>query len=107
MDDCFGITPGAIAMATVLQILPQLLMVIDFTVKNDPDAFIFIAHRLVAGLDVNDAEAAHGQSDILLDKEAIVVRTAVDDPLVHHGERVAIYALPSLGMENSADSAHD
>jgi hypothetical protein len=107
MDDSFRIAPGAIAVAARFEILPQILMVINFTIEDDPNVSVFIAQGLMAGLNVDDAEPSHGQPNVLLDEEAVIVRTAVDDLLVHCGEQVAIHAPGSLGIENTADSAHD
>jgi hypothetical protein len=81
-------------------------VVIDFTIEDDPNVSVFVAKRLMTGLNVYDAEAAHSQPDILLDKEAVIVRAAVDDLLVHSGEQVTIYAPGSVGMEDTADSTH-
>src|ERR1039458_7175951 len=107
MDNGLGVTPGAIAVTAGLKILSQILVVVDFTIEDDPNALIFIADRLVTGLDVDDAEATHSQSDVLLDKKAVIVGPAVDDLLVHRDEHVAIHSHIWLGMENTADSTHD
>jgi len=83
MDDGLGVTLSAIAVAPGFEIVPQVLVVIDFTVKDDPNSFVFVAEGLVAGLDVNNAEATHGQPNIFFDKKAVIVGPAVDDVLVH------------------------
>jgi hypothetical protein len=107
MNDSFGIASGAIAVTAELKVLAQIRMIIDFTVENDPNTRVFIAERLVTGLDVNNAEAAHRQSYVLFDKETIVVGTAVDDLLVHSLQQVMIHSPAPVGIENAADSAHD
>jgi hypothetical protein len=86
MNNALGVTPGAIAVTPGLEILAQTLVVIDFTIEDDPNAFVFIADRLVTGLDVDDAEAAYRQSDILLDKKTAIVGPAVGDLLVHRDQ---------------------
>jgi hypothetical protein len=61
--------------------------------EHRPDAAIFIADGLMTGLHVDDAEAAHGQANMVVDKEALVVGTAVHNLAVHGGERLAINPL--------------
>jgi len=86
MDNGLGVAPSAIAVTPGLEIRPQILVVIDFTIEDDPNAFVFIADRLVTGLDIDDAEAAHRQSNVLLDKKTVIVWPAVDDLLVHRDQ---------------------
>ena len=87
MNDGFGIALGAIAVTPGFQVLPQIPMVVDFTVENYPNAALFIADRLMTSLNVDNAQAAHCQSDILLDKEAVVVGPAVDNLTVHRHQQ--------------------
>src|SRR5581483_3859503 len=82
-------------------------MVVDFAVEDDPHAAIFIADGLMTGLHVDDAEAAHGKADMVVDIEAIVIGTAVRNLAVHGGERLAINALTPVRIKNAADSAHN
>ncbi|MGB0013873.1 MAG: hypothetical protein WBQ03_19885, partial [Candidatus Sulfotelmatobacter sp.] len=48
----------------------------------------------------------HRHPNVFLDEEAIIVRAAMDDLLVHSSEQVTIYAPRSLGMKDTADSTH-
>ena len=82
-------------------------MVINFAIKDDPNAAVFIAERLVTALDVNNAEAAHSEPDVLLDKEAAVVGSAVHDSLVHRRQGIAIDALLPIAIEDATDPAHN
>jgi hypothetical protein len=106
VNNSFGVAPGAIAVSFRLEILSQVPVIVDLAVEYDPDATIFVAERLMAGLYVDDAEAAHRQSGIFLDKESVVVRPAVNDLPVHRFQSVAIYPLSPVGMKNATDSAH-
>jgi hypothetical protein len=94
-------------MATRLEIFAQILVIIDFTIEDDPNVSLFVAERLVTALDIDDAEASHRQSDVFLDKEPVVVRTAVYNLPVHRHQRFTIHSLRPLGMENATDSAHN
>jgi len=61
----------------------------------------------VAGLNVDDAQAAHGQSDVLLDKKAVVIGPAVCDLLVHLRQCVAANPLSPVTLDNATNSTHD
>src|ERR1019366_3122074 len=91
MDNGLGITSRAIAMTTGLEIFPQIFVVINLTIEDDPNAPVFIAQWLMTGFDVDDAQAAHCQPDVLLDKKAVIIRTPVNDLLVHGDQPVAVH----------------
>ncbi|SRR5260370_19767935 len=107
MNNGFSVAFGAVAVATGLQVFAQFLVVVNLAVENDPERLIFIGDRLVTGLNVDNAEAAHGQSDVLLDKETVVIGPAVDDLLVHRRQGVAADLLSSIRLDNATDSTHD
>jgi hypothetical protein len=107
MNNGFSVAFGAVLMTTGLQLFAQFLVVVNFAVENDPKRPVFICDRLVTGLNVDDAKAAHGQSDILLDKETGVIGPAMSDLPVHRHQRVATNGLRPIGMKNAADSTHD
>src|SRR5579864_7592462 len=107
VDDGFGVAPGAIAVSARLEIFAQILMVVQFSVVNDPEIFVFVRDGLMSGLNIDDAQPPHGKSDIRLHEEAIIVRPAVNDALVHFRQRVALDSPRPVAMKNSANSAHD
>ncbi len=106
MDDSLSIALGAVAVPFRLEIGAQLLVVINLSVVNDPDFFVFIGKRLMSGLHIDDAQATHGEAHVTLDKKTIVVGSTVCDLRVHLGEDAAIGALPRIGIEHSANTAH-
>src|SRR5439155_19167663 len=106
MQNRLSVALGAITMAARLQVRSELLMVVDFAVVNDPEVFVFVGDRLVAGGNIDDAEAAHGQPDITFDKEAVIVRPAMDDLMIHLLDPAAFNQLACIRIENSANSAH-
>jgi hypothetical protein len=88
-----------------LQALAQFLVVIEFAVVDDPDVILFVADGLMAGLDIDDAQAAHSQADVSFYEKTIVVRPAMDNLLVHVGKRLPLCPA-SIGVKNPANSAH-
>ena len=61
----------------------QLAVVVDLAVEDHPDGAVLVGDRLVAGRDVDDAQAPHAERDAVLDVEALVVRSAVADDVAH------------------------
>jgi hypothetical protein len=83
MEDDLGVGAGAEAVAMGLQFPAQVEEVVDFAVVDDPAGFVLIGDGLVAGGEVNDAEAGHGQGGIAEDHGAGVVGAAVGKGGVH------------------------
>src|SRR5215470_19276699 len=64
MDDRFGVTVRAELMSRRNQLRAQLLEVVNFAVKNDPNRLVLIAHGLMTGRrEINNREAAVLQAD--------------------------------------------
>ena len=88
------------------QVLTKLAVIVNFAVKYNPNAAIFIAERLVASPDVDDAEPAHRETHIAIHKKAVVIGPAVRNLAVHVRQNFAIYALYFIEKENPTDSTH-
>ena len=84
--------------------LPQLLVIIDFAIKNHPHGAVFVRERLVAGREIDDAEAPHADAAASLDADALIVRTAVPDGLAHRFDDLCL-GVP-LAQEKARNSAH-
>jgi hypothetical protein len=106
MKDGFGVALGAIAVTTRFKIGAQVAVVVNFSVVNDPKAFVLVRNGLVTCLEVNDAEPPHRQSDVPFHKKAVIVRPTMLDSAAHLGQRVAVRSLPGVPVEDSADSTH-
>jgi hypothetical protein len=93
-------------VALCFEIGAQVGVVVDLTVVNDPNVLVFVGKGLVAGLDVDDAQSPHRQANILFDKIALVVGTAMQDSAIHRRQRIAAYAPISISKKDPTDSAH-
>jgi len=51
-------------VATCFQQLPELPVVVDFSVEDGEDGAVLVADWLIASLQIDDAEAAHPQRQI-------------------------------------------
>src|SRR5882724_6850088 len=85
-------------MAAPFHFLAGVLVVVDFA--------SLVGQRLVAGLDVDDAEASHGHTDVAVDEESFIIRAAVGDLSVHGCQCGAIDAARPVLIEDSTDAAH-
>jgi hypothetical protein len=94
-------------MSPGLQILAKFLVVVEFAVVDDPEVLVFIADGLMAGLNVDDAQPPHGETDIPFNQETLIIRAAMDDSLIHFCQHVPLDPPSSILIKNSADSAHN
>ena len=65
------------------QVTPKFLIIIDFTVENDPNRSILIRDGLVTGTKVNNTEAAHPEGASTVEMITLVVRAAMPDLIAH------------------------
>src|ERR1041385_926228 len=79
MDERFRIAVCIKAMPGLFKALPQLQMVVDLPVEDDPDALIFVADRLMAAGHIDNGKASHPKSDAAADIGAAIIRATVDD----------------------------
>ena len=106
MDDGLGIALRAITVAAGFEIRAQLLVVVDFAVVNNPEVLVLVRDWLVPCLDVDNAQSAHGQSNVALHKEPVIIRTTVHDLRIHIRQRVAFHVPDPTETKDSANSAH-
>ena len=83
MDDHLGVAGGVEGVTGRLELGSQLPVVVDFAVEHEPDRAIFVVDRLLPGGQVDDAQAAHAESDAGLDVNSLVVGPAVADHFTH------------------------
>src|ERR1044072_1982216 len=83
VNDGFGIAVGVERVAEVFQLLAQLEIVVNLPVEDDPRRSVAIMNWLLAALEVNNRKAAQGETDRAVDVEAIFVRAAVTNRVVH------------------------
>jgi hypothetical protein len=79
MDDYFCIARGSECVAAALQLLPEFAIVVDLAVKNGDDLSIFTADRLLATVQVNDAQPAHSKRQIFVKVHARIIGSPMPD----------------------------
>ncbi len=105
VDYGFGVAARRVTVAGLFQSGPQIGVVEDLAVEDDPNVAALVAERLMAQREIDDAEAAVAERYEFIAKEAAVVRTAVTDGAGHPLERFR-RALSGLSGRKTRDPAH-
>src|SRR5437762_4132367 len=105
MNDRLGVAGGLEDVAAPLQVAPQLLVVVDLAVEDDPDGAVFVRDRLEAVAEIDDAETAHADRDAVPDVDTFIVRTAVGHDAAHCTDLVLTNGL-SVPPNYACDAAH-
>jgi hypothetical protein len=85
--------------------MAQFQPIINFAVKDDVDGAILIAHRLMPLREVNNRKPAVRQTNIAVDTNAAVIRSAVPLCIIHAGKQLPIN-LHRRKIDYSSDPAH-
>jgi hypothetical protein len=99
MDDGLGIARGVEDVAGGFELGPQLLVVVDLTVEDEPHGSVFVVDRLLAGRQIDDAQPAHPETDAGFHVDPFVVGTAMPDDVAHAVHQRHIRVAPRGGSE--------
>ena len=91
-------------MASTLELLPELAVVVDLTVLHDMDGSVLVGDRLVAACEIDDRQPSRGKADDGVDEHTAAVGAAMHEGLVHRFEHVLVDAL--VPRHHAADSTH-
>src|SRR3989304_3534955 len=105
VDQDLGVSVRAEHMPAVLQASPNLLEVVDLAIEDRPDGLPFIRHRLLAGGQIDDREAAHAQPDLVRGVVAIIIRAAMPQAGRHSPQGGIIPARSGTGRGETPDAA--
>ena len=105
VNDDFRIRRRPEPVALRLQLVTQLAVVVDLTVEDYRYAAILIRDRLMAGLQIDDGEAAHAERDRIVHQQTVVVRTAVHQRVAHPLDGFAFRA-STVHRDDTGDAAH-
>src|SRR5436190_2147713 len=96
-------------MPATAEHVADLAMVVELPDLNRPDGLVLVRQRLVAAVDIHDAEAPDTQADSSLREQATIVRASVGHDVSHTEERVGSnrFARRSAHLDDAANPAHD
>jgi len=63
--------------------LSQLAIVVNLAVEDHLQRFVLVGDRLFAGGKIDNAQPAHADRAAVFDKKSVLIRAAVENPLVH------------------------
>src|SRR6266699_3828278 len=106
MKDGFSIAVSAVGVSTGDQWFAQRLVVVDFAIEDHPERAVLVAHGLVAGGEIHDAEPAHADADAILRIDPLVVRPAMGHNVTHLAQDHGIGLRVFLKLEESGYSTH-
>ena len=100
VHDRLGVARRPEPVTAGLEVGPQLGEVVDLAVEDQPHRAVLVGDRLVAGGEVDDAEAAHPEHRAGPRVEAFIVRAAVD-----HGAAQGAHLIETHGLSGQASEA--
>src|SRR6185295_3537168 len=83
MDDTLGIRMRYKSMATLYQFFTELFVVIDLPIENNGYCPIFVVDRLTSAIHVDNSQAAHAQTGLIIEEKSIVVRASPGNERAH------------------------
>ena len=94
-------------MAARLEIAPQLVVVVDFSVEDDPDRPVFVGHRLIAAGAVDNGQPAVAEREPRRAVNSSAVRTAMNQSVRHGADGVThVWGQITVQTDDAADTAH-
>jgi hypothetical protein len=93
-------------MATAEQIATELAVIVNLAIQQHPDRAIFVADRLPASGNVDNAEAAMTEANTGANIDAVVVRPAMPKRVRHAADRCLRNGGVAVSDEDTANSTH-
>jgi len=106
MNDRLGVAPGAVVMATCLEPGPELRVVVDLAVVDDPARLVLVGHGLLPAGDVDDREPSVTKPDRPLRPEALAVRPPMTEHVTHALEQRLVHGFARIQIDDADDSTH-
>src|SRR5208282_849060 len=106
MDDHLCVRLRLEGVALRSQELPQFLVVINLSIKDNPNCTVFVGEGLVAGVEVDDREPTKAQADRPRHVVSLVVGTAMIDCVCHRLQKSRRDARVAIKIKLSADATH-
>jgi hypothetical protein len=102
MQYCFGVAMRLIDVTKVFQLSAKISVVVDLTVVSDMKSLVFIGHRLMTGLYIDNAQPPVAQPDSTVNEDAFVIRTAISDHIAHAFEDCDVNHPPRSTRKSNA-----
>ena len=73
------VAAGREAVSKGAQLVPQCAIVVDFAIEDDDVTSVLAEDRLIASLQIDDAEPTHAEAEIAVHEGALAVGPTMDD----------------------------
>jgi hypothetical protein len=83
-------------------------VVVDFAVEDDPDAIVFVRHRLAPAAQIHNGQTTVSQPDAVAQIQSRVIRPSMRQGVAHCDEaRFTHAAIQLFRNGDAANTAHD
>src|SRR5436853_385121 len=106
MNQHLGVRTGRETVTPLFELRRELPIVVNLPVEDDPDGLVFVRHRLVAGFEIDDAEARHPDTEWAVAMNSAPIRSSVDEDLTHSLQRLPADGPARVNLDDSEDPAH-
>src|SRR6185295_11309671 len=79
----FGIAMSLVDVSAGFELFTKVCMIVNFAVIGDVKSGVFICHRLMAALDVHNAQTAMPKTNCAIHENTFIIRTAMRDDVAH------------------------
>src|SRR5207249_5851769 len=106
MDDCFGIAARLVLMAPGLEVAPNLRVVVDLAVEDNPNALILVRQRLMAGTQVDDAETPMAERSTIVRENPGLIGASMRENVAHRRRASGRVRRQPFEGNNSGNPTH-
>src|SRR2546421_3771641 len=106
MQDRLGVAAGPIAVTALLEPGPEIGVVVDLAIVDDPHRPILVSHRLTASEYVDNREPAHPQPYRSPDPQPLAVGPPVAQDVPHALQTCFVHGFPRVQLDDPHDPAH-
>src|SRR5262245_62069272 len=108
VNDRLGVANGPVPVPALFQSGTQIAVVVDFAVENDPDAVVFIRHRLAPAAQIHNGQTTVSQPDAVAQVHSRVIGPSMCQSVTHRDEaRFADATIQLFRNGDAANAAHD
>ena len=106
MNNRFGVALSAERVSPPFELPAQIAVVVDFSVKDDPDGAVLVGDRLLPTCEVDDAQPPHAEGHAVPEVHPLVVRSAMDHRGAH-GAYLVLEGWASVPPDDAGNTTHD
>jgi hypothetical protein len=88
------------------ELRPDVRMVVDLAVEDDPDRLVLVRQRLMAGRQIDDAQPAVAERRLIVHEQSRIVWAAMRDDVAHRDDARAVVSVQPTCPYDSRDPAH-